>query len=887
MYNFRKQSISIIFLILLMGSSLVYWSCGSSSTSSGTSGSAVSGFSVPSEISAVPPAGGAGGSVVRSVNLSLASNLRALSRAATDPGTDYSQATTNRYVEEHALEQFDILKQVLNAINQTHYSDPINIGAGPYKCMVAWEEEMNGIEVKRLEPWVVRSDQIIEGGQFVLRAQAWIEEQEAGETTLIKAEFKVYEPATQGADGSYSDYGVWTMNVKFDDTGDDFFAASASVGANGEAVLKVHEIFSEEMPGSPIAFPMEVKAIMHRSDTEGYGQVYYPEWDMFWDPAFDPAAFALLTAEQKAAAVHETVKYAYNDDYVGVQPEGDPAMYKDRNTVYEMVHRYGVYDGTTGQDVMKTKSFGFPIVYTDGGLTKYAYYGAWQGRHQIWTQGGNDTVAQGTEVTREDTPFGEVPETYTVSKKFNGTLAKRTLVNADINDIKNIPVEIWINQDYNLIFDGANWNYCTDVNWGPPIGCNVALKDFDAEIGLDSLIVGPNDDRKWVGINRWDGEDKQYVYKKAGVEGAVTFPADGFYEAEWVNGRPTAKAGPILYVPAALDNMWVNVGGSIFVEYTGVGATGWVEKEVIGFNTMSWTPEFDDAGDKDYTLPLNKELYVNMQGANYIVTRTGPATYDTKVELQTAANPANATTVVPANTVFKDPWNPNVNSTYEFITDTADPNYLMLVYLSIGDNDKDANGDPKAGVAIGNVVENHIWGLEAYDGGVTATGTMYNWEYSNNGGWGTVTYLKNEDDSFKLLDDPMRFDAITAKNNADEDKTVALQYDGWMMGLPNLYEELMKNDWVMTDELNNKIINLPSGTAVTEVGSGDGYLLKPLQVSQFLKNVNLVDIPAGSEPDLTQADAVDLDSVPDYVEHGMGDMPDVTVVKYSEGVLVE
>ena len=58
-------------------------------------------------------------------------------------------------------------------------------------------------------------------------------------------------------------------------------------------------------------------------------------------------------------------------------------------------------------------------------------------------------------------------------------------------------------------------------------------------------------------------------------------------------------------------------------------------------------------------------------------------------------------------------------------------------------------------------------------------------------------------------------------------------------------------------------------------------------MGQILKAVNLVDIPAGSEPDLTQADTVDLNTVPDYVEHGMGDMPDVTVVKYSEGVLVE
>jgi hypothetical protein len=296
------------------------------------------------------------------------------------------------------------------------------------------------------------------------------------------------------------------------------------------------------------------------------------------------------------------------------------------------------------------------------------------------------------------------------------------------------------------------------------------------------------------------------------------------------------------------------------------------------------TPEFNDAGDKDYTLPQGKELYVNMQGANYIVIKTGVATYDTNLEIQTAANPANATTVVPANTMFKDQWNPDGNSTYEFITDSADPNYLMLVYLTIGDNDKDSTGVDTANV--GDVVEKHIWGLESYNLGV-ATGTMFNWEYASNGGWGSVAYLKNGDDSYKLLDDPMRFDTITAKNNADEDKTLALQYDGWMMGLPNLYQELMKNDWVMSDDLNNKIISLPAGTAVTETSTGDGYLLKPLQVGQILKNVNLVDIPAGSEPDLTQADTVDLNTVPDYVEHGMGAMPDVTVVKYSEGVLVD
>jgi len=105
-------------------------------------------------------------------------------------------------------------------------------------------------------------------------------------------------------------------------------------------------------------------------------------------------------------------------------------------------------------------------------------------------------------------------------------------------------------------------------------------------------------------------------------------------------------------------------------------------------------------------------------------------------------------------------------------------------------------------VEEGAVVTSDIWGLEAYVN-YTSTGTMYNWEYQGEDeDWGSVTYLKDTDGNYKLLDDPMRFDSITAANNAGDEKTLALQYEGWMMGLPTMYEELMKNDWVMTDEIS-------------------------------------------------------------------------------------
>lgn len=670
------------------------------------------------------------------------------------------------------------------------------------------------------------------------------------------------------------------MNVKFDEAGtEDYFVASASVGNEGESILKIHEKFLDDMPGGPgelPELPVEFKAIMHRSDTAGYGKVDYLDFEALFGPDADPNLNALP---------HIEAKYAYNEDYLAVKEGDHDVQYKDRTTVTEMTHRYGVYHGDTGQDVMKIKSFGFPIRYTSNGLTRHAYYGAWQGRHQIWTHGEGDTIPEGTEVIREDTSPDEPAETYTVGDTFRGTLLRRTVVDADIADIKGIPVEIWIDQDYHLLYDEGEgkWFYCTQMDWEAiPPECVGDSVDFDAEVGFESLIVGANDDRKHVNIYRWDDAEgsKDYVYEAASADNGGQA---GFYEASWrVNGKLTVNT-PRVRLDAANNaderDLWVYIGGSLYVEYTG---TGWVEKEVVSFNSMTWTPEFNEDGDKPYILPEGREYYVNMEGANYIVKRTGQ-TYITKREIQTAANPSNATTLVDAGTDLKDQWNPDGSSTYEFITDAGNENYLMLVYKTVGDNDKDPQGNDEA--QVGAVVQRDLWGLQAYVNGA-AQETMYSWEYrGENENWGSVTYLMDANGDYKLLDDPMRFDAITAANNAGEEKTLVLQYDGWMMGLPQMYEELMKNDWVMTDEIADKIINLPAGTEVIESDTGTSYLLKPLEISQFLNQVT--DTIGLDLPDISEADTVDLGTVPDFVEHGMGDMPEVTTVKYSEGNLVE
>ena len=820
--------------------------CGDSGSSSTTETITLptTGFSVPTEISAVPTT--SSGSSKAGFRASISSF------AATDEGTDYSKAETRKFVEENALAQFEIVEEIMSALVQTHYADEANINNGPYKAMIAWQDEENGVSTRKLEPWVVDSAMIDEDGQSVNRVRAWIEEVgDDGSLEVIKAEFKITASATKNTDGSYADYGVWTLNVKFGDSLTDFFVGEASVGENGESILKIHERF----PEGP-NFVYEVKAILNKTDSVGHGKVMFPSWDS--------------CESEDCVPTTVTAKYAYNASHLAVQKEGQDIQYKDRSVVTDMTHRYGLYDSETGADVTKTKSFGFPITYTEDGIKRWGYYGAWQGRHQIW--GDRETVPAGTTVTREDHGSDTAAETYTVSEAFSGTLTKRNLSSAVINDILNIPVETWININKNLRWDGTQWQECINPDFmtDPPT-CGAGSGAFT---DFASLVFDPTNGFKWVSIDGWDSglnQPLRYVYDLNGPSGA------GFYVGSQDQSTGIVTSTGTLYTPSTDDELWVNIGGSIYIEYTGTGSTGWVEKALSSFDQRTWTPVFDPTGDTDYTLPLNREYYINTRGANYVVKRTGTDVYDVKIELQSVANPVNATSFVASGTVFKQQWEDTGNSTFEFITDSSSAKFLKLVYKTVGNNDSGLD------VSVGDIVTQGQWGLVAYVSDVN-TGVQFNWDApSESDDWGRLTYLINADGSYKILEDPIQLAPVTLTNNAGVEKTLSMQYDGWMHGLPDLYEELRKNDWVMSSTISDKIVNIPAGTSVVDaVDSSKSYLIKPLEISQFLNL--LASAPEGL--DITVADGVDLATIPAFVDHGMGEMPVVTTTKYSEGVLL-
>lgn len=989
------------------------------------------GIDVPSEISAVP----AQSSSTQASFLGALMQFRANAAAASDLGadTDYKKEKTNVYVEERALEQFEIIEQVFGALAQTKYADTANVNAGPYVAMVSWEANENGKDIKQLQRWTVESRMIkitnmpsdVTGNTTgdVNKLLAWIPERDrsTGEEELVKAEFLIYTAPTTAADGSLLNYGEWDMNVLMGasttgvdtipaDGANNFFAASARIGEDGSSTLRVHDRFTEAF--GDMSFSEELRGILVRNGDVGYGSVSYPDWDACFsggpggeggdgggDGSMDGGDPGMGGACANGIPTNEA-NYAYNAKYLAVQQvlneTAQEVVYKDRNRAgaIHIVHGYELYHaddseaGSTltfseGDNIRRHRSFGFPVTFestaeqnSDVTFDAFAFYGAWQGRHQLWGPGNSITATtdgtDGTTLTRADVPPNQTAPEYKL-KEFNGTFTMRALVDADLEDIEGIAVETWLNDHFELFYvsnmDGntatndAGWYYCQgELDWenynpGPNARPNCLDRATDTNIGYTALAgadntLGTSDDdnlvgelavgeseRRWVNINYCNANDtggdpgsmdvsdgggfspcKDYVYLPS-AENRVA----GFYEAEW--GQNGLRATSAMNRLAEADGVSVNVnlGGSIYVAYTGdysgqTTTTGWVAKELTGFDRDTWTPTFSSNGDRPFTPERGQEYYMNANGQNYVVTRiednteNGRPQYVASLELQTAANPRNtnsttSASILPQGTAYLAmPWDQSVK--LKLVENPADTdNYLLLTVF-------EENGQQPSEVTV---YSDDTWGLTAFSSNnrpLAADGTeltvdqwgwvnpdqnggkqpvQFNYEYVGSDGdsWGKQQFLVSASDitNFIILDDPINLVGVELYDNLENatNETVSLQYDGWMHGMPDLYRELERNNWTVDASIGGKVRRLLPGQEVSDT-AGNRYFVKPMDVSLFLGIVGANTIPEGETPDISQADSVDLGSVPDYTPHNMGAAPtkdsndNPIQVKYSEGI---
>jgi len=425
-------------------------------------------------------------------------------------------------------------------------------------------------------------------------------------------------------------------------------------------------------------------------------------------------------------------------------------------------------------------------------------------------------------------------------------------------------VNIWANFQYQLLWDGLQW-----------LANGTRFTDFA------SLAAQP---QMFVSIMRFDSQTHQtfnYVYDPQGASGA------GFYL-----GQPNPQGGGMVstgtpYLPTSQDRLNINIGGNIYIQYDG---TGWVKKTVVSVDPQTNTPTFAANGDTAYTLTPGYPYYVNTQGCNEIVTRTGPASYDVQKEIQKAANPHNLADVLTIGGVAVASFQGQSftgGAQGQASTYTFNPVTLKLAYATVGKVDQALNPAPSQG----DPVTTSLSSLTACAGDGTSLGTQYNWDYPSQGQtWGIQTFLytldANQQRSYHLLADPIALAGLPLVTLAGAGRTLSLQFDGWMQGLPQFDTELAQDHWTMTDDLAEKIINIPAGTVAVDALHPDiSYLIKPLQVGVYLKPALVPDATL----DLTAANLIDLTDpavLPQYSDNGVGEEPTGLSVKYSSGVPV-
>ncbi|MEM7232168.1 MAG: hypothetical protein AAF517_08345 [Planctomycetota bacterium] len=888
---------------------VLFSGCSDSSSGGGTITTTGEGIELPAEVSAVAARGDAGatirvGRINGSVGAALRSYVGTAQPAVADlpEGSDYHTWQVRKFVDIKVLDVFEIIDTIFDAMRQTGYTDEDNVGQGWYKTLVAFKDEGEGGRTETsLQEWYVNSQLVVSGGQTTNRVTVKIVENDEDFEQLIRVQVDVEEAPTENEDGTLADLGVWEIRASFGPndgtaTNTGFFHATGSIAGDDTAKLTISDSFTRNEGPDDEEITSETRAVIYRSEEEGYGSVEVPDWDQCFGggpggPGDDedddnPCADGTVPNVE--------IQFSYNDRYLSVTVDEDTVSF-DRADEHELVYRYELFDGTTGDLVQKETEFGFPVRGGENN-NQHGYYGSWQDRHELWMDG--DTLETGATVVRDGFFQGDEPPSYTVVR-FPGALTKIGLVEGSLDQLENIAAEIFLFNDFRLVWnaEGQRWERCDGE--GEFGGCETQ-EDFTS--GLSTLVQRGDGDQKHINVHSCSFNEEteefscnDYVYQETEEGGA-------FFVAQFDEQTGQLVPTQTQLTPTDGQELWVSIGGRTYIQYTGefdgeTTTTGWVEKELSEFNFDTWTPVFNDEGDTEFFFENGREYFVNNRGANLRVRRNGDdgtaEDFEVYMEVQTVAKPGDdLATLYPEGTVLVDPWDPEFSSRYTFETDPASDNYLLLVFETVNETDQ------SEGFSAGDVVTNKdIWGLRIVgDESSFEEATLFNWEYRGEGDFfGGVTYLRDSDNELVLLSEPIRFQPVAlprtddiVNDRAEEEwLTYSLMFDGFLHGLPDTNYELQKVDFEgdgITAILSNNV-RIADGLELTS-DDGDGtYLVKGVDVGIFLGFVT--DFPDGEQPDMTEATGLDLDEeIPEFTHPDIdGTVPDAELL-YVEGIPV-
>ncbi len=273
---------------------------------------------------------------------------------------------------------------------------------------------------------------------------------ETGGVEPIKVLGELQQAPEENDDGSLENLGIWRFTVVFGDFAsvadiDDYLFAESTILEDGTNKLVIRDQLTEEEGGE--TFDAGIRALIYRDPggAGGRGQIEMPDWEACFGPG------------SECPPPQVEINFEYNTDHLCVRSPSRGTECFDRDQEIEIVHRYKLFDCTTGADVEKTKSFGFPVVVDESGDSRFGWYGAWQDRHELWLNG--DSLEDDTNVVQEDFSGESDPTAYTIDN-FSGALEIVTLVVGSVDQLEGVPAEVWLFDDRRLKYSGTVWEEC-------------------------------------------------------------------------------------------------------------------------------------------------------------------------------------------------------------------------------------------------------------------------------------------------------------------------------------------------------------------------------------------------------------------------------------------
>lgn len=291
------------------------------------------------------------------------------------------------------------------------------------------------------------------------------------------------------------------------------------------------------------------------------------------------------------------------------------------------------------------------------------------------------------------------------------------------------------------------------------------------------------------------------------------------------------------------ESFWVSIDQPLYLEFDGNQWSQWSYE--FPENSQEWLPKFMTKS--PYSFSKSQTYFIQAQDFGYqmeVLVDNDLTTLSLKQYNEHVILPG-AEAAMAGKLLFNNKWE---KQEYTFDAESLD-----LI-----------NGE-------GSKVTEGKWDLLGSDG------ETYQWVYgeSSNDNYAFVDYLMDEKGDFVFLDESIYFSPFELAGKM----MTSLGYDGHMRGLPDFYRLFRDSNGELTDEIKQKITNIPFGLYSDRENSDIKYFIKPI------RGIRLLSVVSPESCTVQSSLNISLDNQDGFQEFKLSDYPE-SDLKVVEGNII-